>query len=254
MSLFLTALRFLTRFPLPAAGEITPADAARSMVAFPLVGGLIGLLLAAASLVMRLLWPEMPAAALLLALWVMLSGGLHLDGFADSCDGLWAAVPPARRLEILRDVHPGVYGVVGLILLLLLKFSALVGLMNLEGLAGLGALILAPLLGRWAMVYAAWRYPYARRGPGLGQLFRSELRAGHLAGATAIAAILALSAGFPWGLAALPLAWLTTTIIAGWACRRLGGLTGDVYGMLCELNELILLLAVVTAHRLITIL
>jgi len=238
--LFLTACRFLTRLPLPSAGDSTPRLAAGSMVAFPLVGAILGVLLVLADAALRLLLPALPACALLLALWVALTGGLHLDGFIDCCDALWAAKPPAERLEILRDVHVGAYGVAGGALLLIVKFSALTAL---PAAWRWPLLLLAPLAARWAMVYATARYPYARRGPGLGLWFKEALRPAHLLGATLVAGILAMAVNIWLGPAMLLLAWLLTLALAAWTHSRLGGLTGDVYGMICEVIEPAILLA-----------
>jgi adenosylcobinamide-GDP ribazoletransferase len=233
MNSFLIALKFLSRLPAPATPEITPQRAAGSMVAFPLVGAIFGLILLAADALLRLVWPPLPANALLLLIWVILSGGLHLDGFIDCCDGLWVAKSPAERLGILRDTHVGAYGALGIALLLLVKFAALTGLpADLRG----PALVIAPTVSRWAMVYAAQRYPYARQGPGLGLWFKEHLSVIHLVSATGVALALAL-AGHRWlGPAML--------LLAGWTRSRIGGLTGDAYGMIGEVIESLVLLAV----------
>ncbi|MGQ9666023.1 MAG: adenosylcobinamide-GDP ribazoletransferase [Anaerolineae bacterium] len=232
------AVRFLTRLPAPAVGEVMPRDAAWSMMAFPLVGAVLGLLLVGVDGVSRVLWPALPAAVLVLTAWVLLSGGLHLDGFIDCCDALWSAKAPAERLQILRDVHVGAYGVVGAVLLLLWKWSMLAGL---EWPLRWRVLVMAPAVARWAMVYAAWRFPDARPEPGLGAWFKEELRGRHvLIGAVAGGAI-CFAAGRVFGLALFAAAWLTTIILSRWSTARLGGLTGDVYGMICEVVEAVLL-------------
>ena len=248
MNSFLIALRFLSRLPAPATTEITALRAAQSMLAFPLVGALFGLILLAADIALQWLLPALPANALLLLLWVLLSGGLHLDGFIDCCDGLWVAKSPADRLEILRDTHIGAYGAIGVGVLLLVKFAALAGLpLGVRG----PALIIAPVVARWAMVYATQRYSYARRGPGLGLWFKEHLRSAHLVAATGVALALVL-AGHLWlGPALLLLAWLATLLLARWAQGRLGGLTGDLYGMICEVIEPLVLLAATAIYPLI---
>jgi len=245
---FLTALRFLSRLPTPATPEITAQRAAQSMVAFPLVGALFGVLLVLSDALLRMLLPAVPASALLLVIWVLLSGGLHLDGFVDCCDGLWAAKSPAERLDILRDTHVGAYGVLGATLLMLVKFAALVGLPDA---VRWPALVIAPIAARWTMVYATARYPYARRGPGLGLWFKEHLRTTHLIVATIIALIL-VAAGHLWlGPAALMFAWIMTLLLARWSISRLGGLTGDVYGMICEVIEPAVLLAMTVISPLV---
>lgn len=231
----LAAFQFLTRLPIPLKRELGQATWARSMAWFPLVGLVVGLLLAGGRWATSQLWPGNLAAALSLALWVLLTGGLHLDGFVDCCDALWVAAPPERRLEILRDVHVGSYGVVGGTLLLLLKWQA-ISTVSWRG------LMLAPILGRWAMVYVTWAFPYARPS-GLGKVFKEMLGRRELALASATTLLAAALCGGWRGLAVAFLGWLVAWALAFWSQRRLGaGLTGDVYGLVCEMVELVALL------------
>ncbi|RME35545.1 MAG: adenosylcobinamide-GDP ribazoletransferase, partial [Thermoflexia bacterium] len=116
----LTALHFLTRLPFPLR-ETSLEEVGRSAWAFPLVGALTGLLLAGSDWALGYLFPPLLRAAPVLALWVAITGALHLDGFVDCCDALLAARPPEVRLEILRDTHVGAFGVVGAVVFLLLK-------------------------------------------------------------------------------------------------------------------------------------
>jgi adenosylcobinamide-GDP ribazoletransferase len=200
---------------------------------FPLVGLLIGgILFLGADL---RAFPHDLNAFMLLFIWVALTGGLHLDGFADSCDGLLATTTPERRLEIMKDPRAGSWAVVGLIILLLGKWLAL---REISGMM----LILAPVMGRWAMVLAASIFPYARGTSGVGGHYRQGLGRVQVT----IASIVALGTGAAYGwpvalVMILPLA--VTGIIGRWASPRLGGgLTGDVYGAICEVTELVVLL------------
>jgi adenosylcobinamide-GDP ribazoletransferase len=230
MNDFLTAVTLLTAFPFRLPGSNISA---RALAYYPLVGLVIGGLLAVANIVLRLIVPNLVAASLVVALWAALTGALHLDGFADACDGLFATAMRERRLEILRDMHLGAFGAVGLILLLITKVAAV------ESFQAFAPLLLAPVLGRWAMVYAA-AYPPARR-EGMAVMFRAGLTWREILIATAFAALSA--AVFGWlGLAALASALVAATLIARLALSRLGGLTGDVYGMICESVELTTLL------------
>jgi adenosylcobinamide-GDP ribazoletransferase len=175
---------------------------------------------------------------IVIVVWVVVTGGLHLDGFGDACDGLFATVSPDRRLEIMKDSRAGSWAVIGLILLLLGKWTLLPGLSPL-------ALVLPPILGRWAIVIAVALFPYGR-ADGVGAYFRVGFQRRHLliASAMTVAAIL-LFAGF------VDVRWLIFLLlipgfiwlVGRWAAQRLGGgLTGDVYGALCELTELVVLL------------
>ncbi len=217
---------------------------AQAMAWFSVVGLMLGGVLALADMALRAVFPLAVGAALLLVVWVALTGALHLDGFLDCCDGLLAARPPEKRLEILRDTQVGAFAVVGGICLLLLKFTAL---LELPVGCRMAALFIVPALTRAAMVYAAHAYPYARQESGLGQLFREELAWRQVALAAAIAVA---AAGLVLGVVGLALAfcvWLMTVAIAWWVQRRIPGLTGDVYGAINELTEvgaLLFLLAV----------
>jgi len=236
------AVQFLTVVPVGRVVEVTPRRMAGAMLLFPVVGLLLGGGLAVADLALRAVFPPAVGAGLLLAVWVVLTGALHLDGFLDVCDGLCAARPPRERLEILRDVHAGSFAVVGGIVLLVVKFALL-----LELPAGARSLVLlvVPALARAAAVLAARAFPYARPGPGIGRLFRDGLSWAHVAGAGAIAVgVAALALGWV-GAAAAGVVALTTVVVSIWSLRRIGGLTGDVYGAVVELSEVAALLLVV---------
>jgi len=239
---FLLALQFLTRIPVSVKGEISPRVWGRAMAWFPLVGLLLGGALEGGRW-LALRWLSTPlAAGLTLVLWVLLSGGLHLDGFIDSCDALWAALPPERRLEVLKDVHVGAYGLLGAILLLGLKGLALAELR-------VGwPVLLAPACGRWAMVYAAVVFPYARPA-GLGKTFKDAAGPREVIIGAVTALLVAWIVGWWRGLILASLSWLVAWLLGWWAARRLGGaITGDIYGMVCELVELVVLLGAVVLY------
>ena len=235
----LRAIGLLTVIPAWRAADARPLG--RSFAWFPLVGLLIGVVLALLAQA-----PVAPAlgAFLLLLVWVGVTGGLHIDGLGDACDGLLATVAPARRLEIMKDPRTGSWAVLGIALLLLGKFAALSTLYG-HG-AAAAALIAAPVAGRWAMVFAAHRFS-AARPEGMGALFRAGLGRRELliASATALAALSAAALLAPQVLVALLLAPLLVVSLGAWAARRLGGgLTGDTYGAICEITELVCLLGV----------
>ena len=217
------------------------------MMWFPLVGLIIGAVLAVLDFLLGLVLPALPGTALLLVAWVALTGGLHLDGFIDCCDGLLVAKPPESRLEIMKDSRVGAFGVIGAICLLLVKFSALVALAPDDRWRWL---LVVPTLGRGAMVWAAWRYPLARED-GFAAWFRQGLGWPQVvvAGLTTLAVAVLLE-GLA-GLVAIAGVWLFTILFALWVRRRIPGLTGDVYGALNELAEVMgLLLVIIVDGRL----
>lgn len=237
---FFIAWQLLTAIPLGRRGPVIQQPG-RSMAWFPLVGLIIGAILALLDFLLARMLPGLPATALLLVAWVAVTGGLHLDGFIDCCDGLLVAKPPGQRLEIMKDSRVGAFGVVGAICLLLLKFSALAALGPVDRAVGL---LVVPALSRWAMVWAAWRYPLARPD-GFAVWFRQGLGWPHILVAGSTALTVAVAIGRESGLASFAAIWLFTLLFAAWVQRRIPGLTGDVYGALNELAEVVgLLLAV----------
>jgi adenosylcobinamide-GDP ribazoletransferase len=234
---FFVAWDLLTSIPL-GRGLTTVRQPGRAGAWFPWVGLVIGAMLSLLDLLLRYVLPPLPAAALLLVAWVGVSGALHLDGFVDCCDGLLVAQSAERRLEILKDSRVGAFGVVGATCLLLVKFAALTALPSGERMRWL---LLAPVLSRWVMVWAAWHYPLARPD-GFAVWFREGLSGRRVAVAAGSTLLLGLALGGWRGLLSLALVWLFALAFIAWTLRRIPGLTGDVYGALNELSEVFALL------------
>ncbi len=242
MKRFFLALSFLTTLPVRLREVPRPGDLGFAAVWFPWVGLVLGLLLGIANFLLGQILPALLASALVVAVWAALTGGLHLDGLADCCDGLLASVPRERRLEILRDPRLGSFGGVGLGLFLILKVSALASISQ-PGIAIPAqslALLLAPVLARW-LILPAGRQPMARPG-GLGAEFSIGLKTRDLFLGGLLPLALAILAGWQ-GLLAVGLALLVVFGAVRLARSRLGGLTGDVLGLIVELSELAVLLA-----------
>jgi adenosylcobinamide-GDP ribazoletransferase len=230
MRAFLAALGFLTRIPVPVRVFGDARAAARSLAWYPVVGLLLGVLLAALAWCLREAAPSL-CAALLLTAWVALTGGLHLDGLADSADAWIGGLGDRERtLAIMQDPRSGPAGVTAVVLALLLKFAALASAPP----AGWATLWLAPLLARAAVVALFLLTPYVRRG-GLGEALR-HAPCPACALALAGSALVCIAAGWrgAWMLAAV------AAVFVLWrrAClRRLGGCTGDTAGALVEMAE-----------------
>ncbi|MEJ2717754.1 MAG: adenosylcobinamide-GDP ribazoletransferase [Deltaproteobacteria bacterium] len=233
------AFTFLTPFRVRTLAQAGLYDVARSAWAFPLVGAAIGLGLVLAHLVLAGLLPPFLAAVLVVGLWVAFTGGLHLDGWADCWDALPAAVPPERRLEILKDSRIGTYGVVGLVLLLAVKAAAIAS-RDLP----LTALFLAPIVGRAAMVICA--HGAFHRGEGMAAQFISGLDKRTVTWAAVLGLCPALIAGLT-GIVAVVAACLGGFWFIRFAESKLNAINGDVIGAVCELSEaLVLVVACVT--------
>jgi adenosylcobinamide-GDP ribazoletransferase len=245
MGSLILAVRFLTVVPVPGREAAGVSALGRAAWWFPVVGLLLGEGLAGALHVLHALFPPLVAATLLVTVWKAVTGGIHLDGLADALDGL-AGPDPARRLAIMRDSRIGVFGAAGLVLCLLLAVTAVA---ELSGPVRTRLLVLAPVVGRAApLLVGAWLRP-ATPGEGLGAAFAAGLSrwAGPLAGLGGLALGAALLG--PWGAAIAAAGWGAAALWAGFAARRLGGLTGDVLGAVVELAELGVLLAGAAAVR-----
>jgi len=233
---FWTALQFLTIIPSPFRRRPEPRQLAASLSYFPFVGLLIGGVVFLANWGLAAVFSPAVSAALTLAVWVLISGALHLDGLVDSCDGL-AGGTPAKRLKIMADSRVGAYGIVGVCVVLLIKYAALISLPEIWRLE---ALLLVPMLGVWAMVFALFVFPYIRK-EGLGRHFKAGANGYRFA----LVTLLTLAAAI--GLArwqGVILMAITGLIALGMGCFfkfRLGGLTGDVYGAIKEVSEAVVL-------------
>ncbi|MCS6911473.1 MAG: adenosylcobinamide-GDP ribazoletransferase, partial [Anaerolineales bacterium] len=183
--------------------------------------------------------PPLLVAALTVALWTLLTGGLHLDGLADCCDGLLAATTPERRLDILRDPHLGAFGAIGLTLFLLAKVAAVSALPSSSFLL---AFVSAATFARWLIVLAA-RPPLARPDGLAAQFVAGLTHETVLLAALLPAALLLVGLFGSWQmLLAAALAHPVAFGLVALARARLGGVTGDVFGLIAEVTELLCLL------------
>ena len=238
------ALSFLTVFPTPGKGELTQRDISSSRAYYPLIGLLLGLVLAGLEWAGSRALPPVMTAAVLIAFLIGVTRGLHLDGFMDVCDGLFGGYTRERRLEIMRDSNVGAFAVAGAGALLLLKYGALVSVLSFPAQHKLAALVLFPVVSRWSMVVLLGAFPYAR-GSGLGSPFHQG--GGGLA--TTVAAVVGVAAaiviGGVAGISILGGVSVFAFLIGKVVVRLLGGLTGDVYGATNELTEVLVLIAAV---------
>ncbi len=239
----LAAVQFLTIAPPLVRRSFTDAELGRAVAYFPLVGALIGGFLVGLDRLLVLFLPPSITAALVLTGWILCTGALHLDGFLDSCDGLFGGRTPEDRLRILRDERVGAFAVIGGILLLLVKFQGIAVLSHHSA-----ALSLAPILGRWGMTVAVVAFPYARP-EGLGRTMKDHAgwRQALLASAIALVAAWILAGWLGWIF--FLLSGVLMVLVARFVLTRLPGLTGDIYGAVCELLEVLVLLSFVVSER-----
>ena len=241
---FSLALVFLTRIPVPLWFEPEPQDWGNSVFFFPFVGLLIGGLLAGLDALFASVDPGV-AAALLLTIWVLLTGGLHLDGLADTADAWLGGGDRDKTLAIMKDARSGPMAIIAIVLLLLIKFATLqVGVAH----QAWAMLVVTPALGRAAILWLLLTTPYVRPG-GIGMIY-----ANHLPRTACLLLLLAGSAVSLWVFGwdgIILLLWLGASLLClrQGLVRRLGGITGDTLGAACELTEAtVLVMLVLLSH------
>jgi adenosylcobinamide-GDP ribazoletransferase len=235
MKPLLAAWRFLTIVPVPGNWGTAEEDLARSVLWFPMVGLLLGVVAAGLSYALGLVAPPLVVAAVTVIVLVGFSGGLHMDGLADTADGFFSSRPRERMLEIMKDSHIGAMGVMAIVCVLLLKFAALA---SLPAARFWPAALLMPLAGRSALVMHIALLPYARPS-GLGAIFyRQNTRWAAFWAAGVLAAV-------AWGLLgccglSIWVACLATVfVLSAYVYRKIGGATGDTLGAVCEVIEIV---------------
>lgn len=246
---FVAALRFLSVLPAPGSALLFESDETEPYLAigceyFPVVGLLLALLLWLLVLLFSRLFPQPVLSALLVVALVILTGGLHLDGLMDTCDGLFGGTTRERKLEIMRDSRVGSFGVLGALCVLLLKFALLVSI-PVQSLPL--SLLLALPVARWSMALVLYVFPPAR-STGLGAAYHHALTTRRMLITGLIALAIALLFGHFTGL----IAWMTGTLaallIGLYITKNIGGLTGDSCGAIDEIVEVVILFALVLLH------
>ena len=243
---FINAVQFLTMVTVKKNHEPEEGSLARSMVYFPVIGFLIGLILVYADKLMALIvLPQTIANVLLVALSVLVTRALHIDGLADTFDGLMGGRDHASRLSIMRDSRLGTAGALGIFFVLAIKYLSLNALIESEKVA---VLLTAPMLARWSQTLMVFKADYGREN-GMGKAFVGHLRAGSLTAASVFA--IGLSAFVVVRLDVLSVVLIFSlvggvvllTFLGRWfLVRKLGGVTGDAVGAMSELNEVLVFL------------
>jgi len=245
------AIRFLTIFPIasfPLSNnsnqdeEVLTENFANSMAFFPLVGMLIGVLL----VVLRRIFYYLPVSPLIgdtlvLIVWIWLSGGLHLDGFADSVDGFSGGHDKEEILKIMKDSATGAKGVVALVSLLLLKFVLLV---EMPLLLKDAVLFFTPTIGRWSMVIAAFLGKPARLKNSMGKLFMDYVGWREVIFASLTMAAIGIFLFRLYFLLLVTIGIGIILLILKYCQKKIGGISGDVLGAINEIVEVSILLAI----------
>lgn len=231
---FFIAVQFLTRLPVHCKGESTHQQVAQSVLYYPLVGLIIGAVLWVVAILLNSIAPSL-GAAVVLVVWVLITGGLHLDGLADSADA-WAGGYGDRQksLDIMKDPAAGPLAVVVLVLLLLVKFSAISYLLEHNH---LWALLIAPIIGRLSIIALFVTTPYVRQ-QGLGATMAEQLERVHAYSVIVLTCGLVIVV-FPVFIAIMLIgsALVVLYLLRYLMLKRLGGMTGDTIGASLEIVE-----------------
>ena len=240
---FITGLQFLTRIHLTKQSDWSPESFGRSVKFFPIIGAIIGILLLGMNQLFAeylplagIYMPPHVLAVLLIIANIILAGGLHCDGFMDTMDGIFSGRSRDRMLEIMKDSRVGANGVMAFVLLILLKWSLL---SELSSFVLPSALLIMPLLGRFSMVIGITVFPYARPD-GMGKAFAQHAGKYTLYIATLLTLLILVPLG-KQAIVSFVIVSIFTMLFARFVTQVLGGLTGDVYGAMSELGEIIVL-------------
>lgn len=237
MKRLILMIQFLTRIPLPFNLNVNEEDFSEGVIYFPVVGLIIGGL---SYLLMELLQYRLSegiVAVMILLFQVFITGGLHLDGLADSFDGLYSNRDKNRMLEIMKDSRVGSNGALALIMLMLVKFILLIEVINSYHVMTI--MILTPALARYTVIVASRFSNYARE-KGMGNFFIGKTRTEHLVmGSIFVLAMTMLQAQ---SLIVMATMVVFALLYSKHVTKKLGGMTGDTLGAMIEMSEILALL------------
>lgn len=235
------ALRFLTILPIPWKENEDMQKVARSMILFPLVGLILGGLLSIIPFFLLQRISYLTISTIVVIIWILITGGLHLDGLSDLFDGFGGRTKE-NRLRIMKDSNIGAFGAISLIILILAKIVFVRELLlNASTYRHLFPLILTPVWAR-CMVLLSIRFFKSARPDGMGDFFKREMRNIDWIIPLLVSLAITLYLLSIWSLFTIILLVISIFIFAKYTSKKLDGLTGDCYGAICEVSELLVLL------------
>ena len=264
MNNYLWALKFLTIIPIDREDRIKPKDFGSVVCWFPIVGFCIGVFLSVVYLPLYFFFPTLIADALIILVSIVITGALHLDGLADTCDGIWGGWNKEKRLEIMKDSRIGSFGAIGLICLLGLKYISFHSIGEISTINTLSfgcsvkcvscfispilinkcaALLLMPVVGRWAQVGAAGLSKYARPESGTGSFILGSTTQRHVVYASLFPVLLFWFFYGLTGFVIFAIIIIFTLVWIWYIKKKIGGMTGDTLGATNEIAELLFLLS-----------
>ncbi len=264
MNNFLWALKFLTILPIDREDRIKPKDFGSVVSWFPVVGLCIGVFLSAVYLPLYFFFPPLIRDALIILVSIAITGALHLDGLADTCDGIWGGWNKEKRLEIMKDSRIGSFGAIGLICLLGLKYLSFHSIGEISKINNASfdasikcvscfispilinkcaALLLMPVVGRWAQVCAAGLSKYARSESGTGSFILGGTTRRHVIYASLLPVFLLWFFYNLSGFVIFAIIIIFTLVWIWYIKKKIGGMTGDTLGATNEIAELLFLMS-----------
>lgn len=270
MNNFLWALKFLTIIPIDREDKIKPQEFSHVIYWFPIAGFCIGIFLGIAYLPLYLIFPLPINSALILLAYIAVTGAMHLDGLADTCDGIWGGWNKEKRLEIMKDSRIGSFGAIGLICMLGLKYASLLSIGDVYPtkdspfsvcitciscfispvfLNKCVALVIMPVIGRWAQVCAAGLSVYARNESGTGSFITEGATRKQVICASLFPLFLFW---FLYDLSGFMIFSIIIIFTLSWIWyikKKIGGMTGDTLGATNEVAELVFLLSILLFNK-----
>jgi adenosylcobinamide-GDP ribazoletransferase len=243
---FILMIQFLTAIPLPIKLDVNERDFGKGLVFAPLVGLIIGGILSGAYFLLQMLFPVYVSVVITIILYIVLTGGLHLDGLGDTFDGIFSNRPKERILEIMRDSRVGTNAVLAVVSLIILNIALLSAV---DGNKIAIVLALMPVSGRIGSLFGAVFSNYARSGAGLGKSFIDYcgIKEG-IAGLLIYLGIFYAIGGIRL-LTVCAVPAISAVLLVKFFSRKIGGATGDVLGAVCEMNQTVFLVTVVIMQR-----
>ena len=232
-------LQFLTSIPLPIKINVRNEDFGKGLMFAPVVGFIIGGILGGSYLLLNMIFPIYITSILILIVYIILTGGLHLDGLGDTFDGLFSNRPVDRILEIMRDSRVGTNAVLAIACVLILNVCLLIGIGS-DFMFKI--LILLPVAGRIGSLIGAGISKYARSGEGLGKSFIDYCNIKEIFIGLIFYFIIFFVIDNVRGLVLAIFPVISAIILVKYFSRKIGGATGDILGAVCELNQTIFLI------------
>ncbi|MBI5676311.1 MAG: adenosylcobinamide-GDP ribazoletransferase [Nitrospirae bacterium] len=249
MKKLLLAFQFLTIIPLKRMDNVSEKDVGGASAFFPLVGTVQGILLVITSALFLKVFPVEVSNGIILLLMIIINGGLHLDGLADTFDAIASRKGKEKKLAIMKDSAVGPFGVIAIVFAILLKYIFLNAIFNISLDTYYLSLFLMPIFSRWAMVTAIFHCKSARKD-GLGRIFVEHTKMTEFAAATLLTLVISLLALFISDKTSAIISFLLILVILYIFCiaavrfsnKNFGGMTGDTFGAVSEISEILFLM------------